>query len=129
MFNTGVSEGIDRITVNPISGIGRHARIYRAETNHMQCTPRMPSEGDWIIDFEEFCVTKDRAMGWFNTHDNLSISDLHGDSLDQAIQLCKSIGTSFQVEVPREKKLELKSYAHNFLWRGEPEVDSEDLED
>ena len=129
MFSNAESVGLDTIIQDQISGIGRHARIYKAETNHMQCTPRMGTPGEWIIDFEEFCVVKDRAMGWVTTHDNLSIRDMHGDSLDQAIQLCKIIGTSFQVEVPREKKLELKSYAHNFLWKGEPEEDSEDLED
>ena len=129
MFQDGVSQGYDNILFDKISTIGRHARVFKTETNHMQCTPMMPTPGTWAVDVEELFVIKERAMGWFSCYDNMSPRDLYFDSLEQAIHFCKREGLSFQVEVPREKKLELKSYAHNFLWKGEPEVDSEDLED
>ena len=72
---------------------------------------------------------KSKSMGWIFMDASFSYKTHQFDSLEKALQFCKMQGLSYHVEVPKDKKMEFKSYSHNFLWKGEPEVDSEDLED
>ena len=89
----------------------------------------MALKDQWIIQFEVQGAWKSKSTGWMFSDDMHSSKDTVFDCLDKAIEYCKINGVAYQIEVPRTRKPSFKSYAHNFLWKGEPEVDSEDLEE
>jgi hypothetical protein len=107
----------------------RHCIIYRKDFNHMHDTPIMPHEGVWEIELEPHGIWKSRSMGWMFTDDPYSSIKHTFEGLEAAVSFCQRSGLAYFVETPKDKKMEFKSYSHNFLWKGEPEVDSEDLEE
>lgn len=106
----------------------RHVRIHPYEVSHMHDTPYTAHTDKWVVQFEVQGSWKSRSMGWMFFDDEYSIRDKHFSSLQQAVKFCKDNGVSFQLELPKKRKLIFKSYAHNFLWKGEPEIQSEDIE-
>ena len=95
----------------------------------MQYTPNEPLTHKWVIQFEVQGAWKSKSMGWMFSDDIYSHQNIDFDSLEKAIAFCKKHGAAYQIEVPRTRNPSFKSYAHNFLWKGEPEVDSEDIEE
>ena len=107
----------------------RHSRIHRKEINHMHSTPNMIHKEEWIVQLEVQGAWKARSTGWMFSDDIFSAKNHKFNSLDKAIEFCKYHGLAYQVEIPKSRNPSFKSYSHNFLWKGEPEVDSEDIEE
>ena len=95
----------------------------------MQSTPIRNYEEQWIVQFEVQGAWKSKSMGWMFSDSPFSKKNYVFESLELAINFCKSHGAAYQVEIPKSRNSSFKSYAHNFLWKGEPEVDSEDIEE
>ena len=94
----------------------------------MHDTPSIRTDETWQMQFEVKQAWKSKSTGWMYSDDTYAGRNGIFDSLEGAIAYCRRHGIAFQVEVPRKRKNTWKSYAHNFLWKGEPEVDSEDVE-
>ena len=95
----------------------------------MQYTPMTVPQEKWVLQFEVQGAWKSRSTGWMFSDDQWAYRDHVFDSIEKAIMFCKYYGVAYEVEIPKSRNFSFKSYAHNFLWKGEPEVESEDIEE
>ena len=57
-------------------------------------------------------------MGWTFSVDWEELNPLEYETLEDAIEYCNKRGLSYYIEKPNLWKLDKKSYADNFKWKG-----------
>lgn len=87
----------------------------------MQTTP-MKEDESWRIDFPQDKVFKNKAMGWIFTEGRDYNSGRNFERLEHCVRWCRENGFDFDVVYPKYRRFEFKSYAENFKWKGEAEV-------
>lgn len=65
-------------------------------------------------------------MGWTYSNDSLSKRNVYFPSLEEAISYCKMSGLGYEVEYPKYRYANKKSYAANFIWPGHDSVEDTD---
>nr|WP_246201978.1 ETC complex I subunit [Sneathiella aquimaris] len=89
------------------------ARIYRPAKNAMQSGRRNMKK--WRLDYTPVSARQsDPLMGWTGSDDMASQVSLKFDSKESAIAYCEENGIEYTVFEPKERKLNIKTYADNF---------------
>ena len=88
-------------------------RIYRPAKTAMQSGQNKTKE--WVMEFEPVGPsTPNPLMGWSSSSDTRRQVQLQFDSEEEAIAYARRHGYAHSVEKPKERRLKLKNYAHNF---------------
>lgn len=91
------------------------AKIYRPAKNAMQ-SGRGKSK-KWRLDFNPASARfADPLMGWTGSRDTTSQVSLSFDDKESAITYCEQYGIDYNVFEPKERKLNIKTYADNFSY-------------
>eukprot|EP01017_Pseudomicrothorax_dubius_P022276 TRINITY_DN2404_c0_g1_i1.p2 TRINITY_DN2404_c0_g1~~TRINITY_DN2404_c0_g1_i1.p2 ORF type:complete len:213 (+),score=45.54 TRINITY_DN2404_c0_g1_i1:65-703(+) len=105
----------------------RTVRIFMADTTAMHKVPVVHSGYRWAVQYERIGVYKQPNMGWTYTNDPMSRRVKYFQSLEQAITYCRELGLGYEVSYPRWRWRTTKNYADNFLWKGPPQEEVEDI--
>ena len=91
------------------------AKIYRPAKNAMQSgRGRMKK---WRLDYTPGSARfADPLMGWTSSRDTSAQVSLSFDDKESAIAFCEKNGIPFNVQEPKERKLNIKAYADNFAF-------------
>jgi hypothetical protein len=87
----------------------------------------MNEKNQWRIFFPQTKVFKNKTMGWVFSEGRSYAHNFSFNSLEDAVAYCKHNAMDFDIEYPKYKNFEYKSYANNFMWKG-PEVESENVD-
>lgn len=100
----------------------RIARIYHSAKKHVHCHPTNKTIGKhWIVEFESAASYKSPLMYWNSaTTDTFAKTKVIVGSLSAAVQMCESMGWGYDVLYPQNRWHTKKSYADNFIWKGQP---------
>lgn len=91
------------------------ARIYRPAKTAMQ-SGRAKTR-DWVLRFEPRAARRiDPLMGWTSSSDTGQQVKLHFPTKEDAVAYCEKHGIDYRVQEPRQRKVQLKSYADNFRY-------------
>jgi NADH dehydrogenase (ubiquinone) Fe-S protein 4 len=99
----------------------RTARILLASRNAMQQMDDY--EPHWILEFDKVKPEyRKNLMGWYTNPDTISdhLRVIEFPTKEAAIQFAQDRGIKYRVVKESVPKVEGKSYAANFKWRGEP---------
>ncbi|KAF0978590.1 hypothetical protein FDP41_002410 [Naegleria fowleri] len=110
----------------PKDQISRTVRIYRPSKSATQqgISKTLKWRVEWKKQSAHGEVWHDPMMGWNATNDPLMTTYMYFNSLEDAIDYCKSQGFEYEIEDPESKKSsepEGKSYASKFKYRKEEE--------
>jgi hypothetical protein len=90
-------------------------RIYQPAKNAMQSG--RAKTNIWILEYSPLSAVKaDNLMGWTGGGDTRKQLQMKFDSKEQAVAFAKKKGLSFEVKEPKQRKLQIKSYADNFAY-------------
>ncbi|EGR34726.1 hypothetical protein IMG5_002980 [Ichthyophthirius multifiliis] len=98
--------------------LGRTARIYVHDINHMHDTPELSEGYQWCMQFQRQAQYKTPNMGWVHNGDTFSKRNNYFRTLEDAIQYCKQMGYGYEVDYPKFRYHSKKSYADNMKWPG-----------
>jgi len=89
------------------------ARIYQQPKTAMQSG--MAGTAEWVLDFEPAEARRaDPLMGWSGSADTQTQVRLRFDSRDEAVAYADRSGLTYDVELPRTRRVHPKAYADNF---------------
>ena len=89
------------------------ARIYQQPKSTMQSG--FGSMKSWVVDFElDEARQVEPLMGWISGSDTRQQLRLFFGSQEEAVAYVKSQGLTYEVAIPRERKIKPKAYADNF---------------
>jgi hypothetical protein len=89
------------------------ARIFRHPKTAMQSG--MAGTHEWVLEFEPSEARRaDPLMGWSGSADTQAQLRLKFATRDEAVAYAERGGLTFEVELPRERKITPKAYADNF---------------
>ncbi len=88
-------------------------KIYKPSRTSMQSGTGKTKK--WIAEYiSDSDSSKDYLMGWTSSFDTQTQIKLFFDTLEQAIDWVKKTNYQYFVELPRNKKIKIKSYSSNF---------------
>ena len=91
------------------------ARIYRPAKNAMQSGRGKIKK--WVLEYTPASARfADPLMGWTGSADMPSQVTLKFDDKEGAIAYCEAHSIEYRVSEPKERKLNLKTYADNFSY-------------
>ena len=71
----------------------------------------------WLLDYElETPRTIDPLMGWTSSRNTMEQIRLEFDSREEAVAYAEKQGWLYNLEEPKERKLQVKAYADNFAF-------------
>jgi hypothetical protein len=93
--------------------MSNRARIYRQPKAAMQSG--MAGTDTWVLEFVPAGPRRaDPLMGWSGGADTESQVHLRFDSREEAVAFAEKRGLSYDVELPRTRRIRPKAYADNF---------------
>jgi hypothetical protein len=96
--------------------MGAEVRIYKPSKTAMQ-SGRSNTKG-WILEFEPYDGLKlDPLMGWSGSQDTSRQLKMRFPTKDDAIAYAKRRGLTYRSQEPKERILQLKTYADNFAYK------------
>jgi len=100
----------------------RVARVYQPQRKHVHYHPANKEVGKfWVIEFESWGNYKSPLMFWTTgSLDSLHRQQIKVPNLYLAIKYCETMGWGYDVQYPRHRWHTRKSYADNFIFKGEP---------
>jgi len=88
-------------------------RIFQPAKNAMQ-SGRAKTK-TWILEFRPIAAERaDELMGWTGGGDTRKQLQMKFDSKELAIAFADKKGLTYEVQEPKERKLQMKNYADNF---------------
>jgi uncharacterized protein YeaC (DUF1315 family) len=89
------------------------AKIYQPSKTAMQSGKARTKF--WVLEFEKTNSSKDFVMGWTSSSNTNEQVKLKFETQEQAIKYAMQNKIQFELIVPKNNKLIIKSYADNFL--------------
>lgn len=90
-------------------------RIYQPAKNAMQSG--RAKTNNWILEFMPIAAERaDELMGWTGGGDTRKQLQMKFDSKELAVAFAEKKGLSYMVKEPKQRKLQIKSYADNFAY-------------
>ena len=108
---------------------GKVARIYHPQRKHVHNHPTNKLTGHhWVIEFQSASTYKSPLMYWTSAStDTFGKVRMIVGSLSAAVKYCETMGWGYDVLYPETRWHTKKSYADNFMWKGnaieEPKYD------
>jgi hypothetical protein len=91
----------------------QRVRIYQPPKSAMQSG--FAGTGRWVMDYVNASPRQpDPLMGWIGGADTQSQVRLRFDTQEEAIAFAERNGLSYEIELPRERRVKPKAYADNF---------------
>ncbi|MDP2698210.1 ETC complex I subunit [Thalassospira sp.] len=91
-------------------------RVYKPAKNAMQ-SGRANSD-QWVMEFEPGAKKiADQLMGWIGSTDTRDQVKMYFDSLDEAQAFAVRHKLVADIEQPKTRKLQIKTYADNFAFK------------
>ena len=89
------------------------ARIYRQPKTAMQSG--LAGTQDWVLEFEPAEPRRaDPLMGWTGSADTQAQVRLRFETRDEAVAFAEKGGLTYEVELPRARRIRPKAYSDNF---------------
>jgi len=90
-------------------------KIYQPVKNAMQSGRAKTNV--WVLEYSPLSAEKaDDLMGWTGGGDTRKQLLMKFDSKDKAVAFAKKKNLSYEVKEPKQRKLQIKSYAGNFAY-------------
>jgi hypothetical protein len=91
----------------------------------MKSTQCHPAEKNWmnhwLIEFDSKTSYKSSLMQWTHASEDMNARlKIKVSSLEEAVKFAEDKGWGFDITYPNKRYHTRKSYADNFLWRGQP---------
>ena len=117
---------------SPFDDASYHKRIVRIHYSQMPHTQNHPQNKQigkhWVLSFDSWGQYSSPLMFWTTaTCDTLSRHKFQFNTLSSAIKYCEKLGWGYDIMYPKQRWHTKKSYADNFMWKGNPSEDDPDF--
>ena len=99
------------------------ARIYHPQRKHVHNHPTNKLTGKhWVIEFQNQPTYKSPLMFWTSASTGtFNKTRMIVGSLSAAVKYCETMGWGYDILYPQTRWHTKKSYADNFIWKGNAE--------